>query len=218
MKPDLRAEPHCQADLAIPDQTSNPAPNFDRLARVYRWMEWASFGPFLWWCRCAFLSEMRGRRRALVIGDGDGRFTTRLLETNPAVQIDAIDASAAMLRALMRRAGAKAVRVRAIRDDIRRHARLGQVESSARYDLVVTHFLLDCLCTGEIRTLAERVRMSVAWDAAVGRLGVRRSGGVVWALGGRAHRGRAVLGLRPAYGTAAGPVAGPRNRVARGGF
>lgn len=134
------------------------APDFDRLAPIYRWMEWASFGPFLWWCRCAFLREMRGRRRALVIGDGDGRFTARLLRTNERVRVDAVDASPAMLRALERRARRHEARVRTTCAD----ARCWQPQVGAAYDLVVTHFFLDCLTTEEVRSLAARVRLAAA--------------------------------------------------------
>lgn len=140
---------------------SESAPNFDRLARVYRWMEWASFGPFLWRCRCAFLTEMQDRRRALVMGDGDGRFTARLLDENGTVRMDAVDASAEMLRALLRGAGKQAARVRAQRVD----ARAWRPEPEAAYDLVVTHFFLDCLSSAEVGTLAKRVRQAAAEDA-----------------------------------------------------
>lgn len=145
------------ADRSVLD----PAPDFNGLARAYRWMEWASFGPFLWWCRCAFLEEMRTRRRALVIGDGDGRFTARLLRANRAIELDAVDASDAMLRALAQRAGPNAARVRTICAD----ARVFQPRSAAAYDLVVTHFFLDCLTTDEVQALAARMRTSMAPDA-----------------------------------------------------
>lgn len=132
-------------------------PNFNRLARLYRWMEYASFGPWLWWCRCAFLPALGKLRRALVLGDGDGRFTARLLAANPAIRVDAVDASAAMLRALVGRAGSRAGRVSAHCADARRWQ-----TSSLPYDLIVTHFFLDCLTTEEVRSLAAKLRGSVA--------------------------------------------------------
>jgi ubiquinone/menaquinone biosynthesis C-methylase UbiE len=135
-------------------------PNFDRMARIYRWMEWLSFGPILWWCRCAFLGEMRGCRRALIFGDGDGRFTARLLRENPDVDIEAIDASPAMLEALVRRAGLHAPRVRTACQDARNWQ-----PGTASHDLIVTHFFLDCLTSGEVQSLAVRVRASAAPDA-----------------------------------------------------
>jgi ubiquinone/menaquinone biosynthesis C-methylase UbiE len=129
------------------------AANFAGLAGVYRWMEYASFGPWLWRCRCAFLPEMGACRRALVLGDGDGRFTARLLETNSRIEVDAVDASAAMLRALERRAGAHGARLCTEYTDARAWRPRG-----AAYDLVATHFFLDCLTTEEVRALAAKIR------------------------------------------------------------
>ncbi|HVZ85010.1 MAG TPA: class I SAM-dependent methyltransferase, partial [Terracidiphilus sp.] len=134
---------------------SAPA-NFDRLARAYRWMEAASFGPFLMRARCAFLAETASAQHALVLGDGDGRFTARLLAANPSVLIDAIDASPAMLAALLRNAGPHAARVTIHCTDIRTW------QPAARYDLIVTHFFLDCLSTAEVAALAARLRACAA--------------------------------------------------------
>lgn len=141
---------------------ATPAPNFNSLATIYRWMEWLSFGPWLGWCRSAFLNRVRDRRRALILGDGDGRFTARLLRQNPDIQIDAIDASPAMLRALIRRAGRERLRLRTETSD----ARLWHPSAQARYDLVVTHFFLDCLTTDECAALAAKLR-PVAEDHAL---------------------------------------------------
>jgi SAM-dependent methyltransferase len=131
-------------------------PNFDRLAALYRWMELATFGPWLQWCRCAWLDRLICCRHALVLGDGDGRFTARLLRANPALTLDAVDASPAMLKALVRRAGPFAGRVTLHSADARLWLPAGQP-----YDLVVTHFFLDCLTTEEVRMLAKAVRASV---------------------------------------------------------
>ena len=139
-------------------------PNFDRLAGIYRWMELASFGPWLWRCRCAFLGELGQSRRALILGDGDGRFTACLLRTNPDLQIDAVDVSAAMLRALVRRAGRHATRVRTYAADARQWKPSEPIQVCP-YDLVVTHFFLDCLTTAEVRALAAMVRPTLSFDA-----------------------------------------------------
>lgn len=152
------------AQFNDPNHPRGPAANFDRLAHAYRWMEWASFGPLLWQCRCAFLREMQSARNALIIGDGDGRFTARLLAANKAVRVDAIDSSPAMLRALTHRAAANANRLRTFRLDARdwRATQASEQKSAARYDLIVTHFFLDCLTTEEVRTLAHEVAVAAA--------------------------------------------------------
>jgi hypothetical protein len=136
-------------------------PDFNLLAPLYRWMEWFSFGPWLGWCRRAFLHQMRDARGVLVFGDGDGRFTARLLRANPQVQVDAIDASSAMLRALVRRSGPYKSRVRTECLD----ARSWRPDPSIRHDTVVTHFFLDCLTTAEVRDLAAQVREAVTPQA-----------------------------------------------------
>ncbi|HWE87634.1 MAG TPA: methyltransferase domain-containing protein [Terracidiphilus sp.] len=141
---------------------ADAAGNFDRLAGLYRWMEWGTFGPWLGRCRRAFLDELADARTALVLGDGDGRFTAALLAENERVEVDAVDASAGMLKALKRRAGRGAGRVRAWVADARRW------EPDRRgYDLVATHFFLDCLTTDEVRALAARMgpalRPGAAW-------------------------------------------------------
>ena len=131
--------------------------NFDRLARIYRWVEWLTFGPALRRCRCVFLESMKASSAALVIGDGDGRFTARLLKSNSQVRVEAIDASQAMLNELLRRAGTDAGRVNATVADAREPISFAQ-----RFDLVVTHFFLDCLSTAEVESLARNIRGKLA--------------------------------------------------------
>jgi len=139
------------------------APNFNSLARLYRWMEWFSFGPWLALARFTFLPRLTACRHALVLGDGDGRFTARLLRVNAGVVMDAIDASAAMLRALERRAAVAPGRLHTHLADIRMWRPASQ--ACTRYDLIATHFFLDCLTTAEVAALAARMRAVVAPDA-----------------------------------------------------
>ena len=136
------------------------APNFDRLAKLYFWMELATFGPFLSRCRQAFLTELVPARRAVVLGDGDGRFTAELLRVNSQVRIDAVDASPAMLDALLHRAGQNEGRVSAHCADAREWQ-----SANPPYDLVVSHFFLDCLTTEEIRVLAAKVHSAISPSA-----------------------------------------------------
>jgi SAM-dependent methyltransferase len=169
------------ATLSRPETRLRRVADFDALAGVYRWMEWLSFGPWLGICRMAFLHELTGARSAAVLGDGDGRFTARLLEASPGVRVEAVDASEAMLYALLRRAGEDAGRVRTWHGDARawpeeaqawpENARgwpetaparpeTGQIwpeTGQAPFDLIATHFFLDCLTTAEVAGLASRI-------------------------------------------------------------
>jgi ubiquinone/menaquinone biosynthesis C-methylase UbiE len=140
---------------------AHAAPNFNRLARAYRWMEWASFGPFLGICRSTFLPRLTRCRNALVLGDGDGRFTVQFLRANPDIRVYAVDASPAMLAALIRACGPNEVRLTTEQADLR----TWQPRPSPSYDLVVTHFVLDCFSTQEVRSLAQRIRPVVSPNA-----------------------------------------------------
>ncbi|MGA2558288.1 MAG: class I SAM-dependent methyltransferase [Terracidiphilus sp.] len=140
----------------------NQTPDFDGLAGVYRWMEYFSFGPWLALTRRTFLKDATACRRALVIGDGDGRFTARLLRQNPDIRVDAVDASAAMLESLLRHARGGADRVTVHQADARSWT---PPQEDSPYDLVATHFFLDCLTQAEIETLAKRLRKYVTPDA-----------------------------------------------------
>jgi SAM-dependent methyltransferase len=135
------------------ESAAGKAPNFDRLARLYRWMEAFSFGPFLWRCRTAFLPELTNCRRALILGDGDGRFTARLLRENPEITVLAVDASPAMLASLRRRCAAHASRLTIQIADLR----AWHPPAAPLSDLIVTHFFLDCLTSGEVQTLAAKL-------------------------------------------------------------
>ena len=139
----------------IPD---NRAPDFNRLARAYRWMEYLSFGPFLWLCRVQFLPQLDGCRNALVLGDGDGRFTAKLLRVNSQIHVHAIDASSRMIESILRAAGPHRNRLTTEVADLR----IWRPLRGEQYDLVVTHFVLDCLSTDEIAFLAQRISRHLA--------------------------------------------------------
>lgn len=143
------ASPQLTGTYEIPNGT----PNFDRLARIYRWMEWATFGPWLWRCRSVFLPGLHAPLRALVLGDGDGRFTARLLSQHPALLVDAVDCSSAMLLELTRRSAPNAARIQLHLADARDWQPVTE-----HYDLIATHFFLDCLSTGEVASLAARMK------------------------------------------------------------
>ena len=67
------------------------AADFNRIAPAYRWLEYLSFGPMLERCRFYRLALLADRRRALVIGDGDGRFLARLMRQNAQLEAEAVD-------------------------------------------------------------------------------------------------------------------------------
>jgi ubiquinone/menaquinone biosynthesis C-methylase UbiE len=124
--------------------------NFDSVARPYRWLEYLSFGPCLERCRCAQLAHLTNPRRALLLGDGDGRFLARLLAAYPNLTADVVDSSPAMLRILARRIGRKT-------GICLHHADALKWAPSGSYDLIVSHFFLDCFFAYQLEQLFDRV-------------------------------------------------------------
>ena len=140
---------------------SSAAAGFDRIARPYRWLEYLSFGPMLERVRFSRIPQFAGTRRALVLGDGDGRFLARLLASNPSLQAEVVDQSPAMLRLLEHRATAAGAghRVHIHQTDAR------AFQPTGPYDLVITHFFLDCFTAAEVLTLAGKIRPHLSKDA-----------------------------------------------------
>jgi SAM-dependent methyltransferase len=130
-------------------------PNFNRIARPYRWLEYLTLGKALENCRLHYLPQLLDRRRALVLGDGDGRFLAQLLTHNPHLQADAVDTSITMLQLLHQRCEAAtpnaAARLRT------HHANALTFPLEGPHDLVVTHFFLDCFTQPELNTLITRI-------------------------------------------------------------
>jgi ubiquinone/menaquinone biosynthesis C-methylase UbiE len=98
--------------------------------------------------RFRYLPDVKNARRALVLGDGDGRFLARLVRQG--AEIDYVDLSARMLALARSRAGAERVTYH--------HAdALTLPLPAGEYDLIVSHFFFDCFGDREARCLIERV-------------------------------------------------------------
>lgn len=134
---------------------TQPEPNFDRVAALYRWAEYLALGPLLQRTRTALLPQLSAPHRVLVLGDGDGRFLEQLLLRFQDCDVLAVDTSAAMLERLRRRcerSSPKAsTRLRTLRQNML------TVDAPADTDLVVTHFVLDCLSQNDVDSLVARL-------------------------------------------------------------
>lgn len=128
-----------------------PPPNFDRVARLYRPIEYLTFGPLLARTRLHFLPQIQHCRCALVFGDGDGRFLAHMLAQCPGVAADAVDRSPGMLTELLRRCASHGNRLSLHCTDAQRF------EPQVAPDLVVTHFFLDCLTLNELGRFVPRI-------------------------------------------------------------
>jgi len=126
-------------------------PNFNRIAHMYRWAEYLTLGPILQRTRTHFLPQLTGCREALLFGDGDGRFTARLLRQNHGLHATAVDISATMLHLLRERCAGARLRLQTAQ------ASALEVPIATDTDLIVTHFFLDCLMQTEVDALAANI-------------------------------------------------------------
>ena len=127
----------------------NPQANFDRIARPYQALEYLTLGRSLERTRLHFLPRLGAAKNALILGDGDGRFLAHLLASYPELKATAVDSSVEMLALLRRRCAPYADRLQTCHCDAMRFV----PDPEARYDLVVTHFFLDCFEQSQIDLL-----------------------------------------------------------------
>lgn len=153
--------------------------NCDKFARWYALAEHLAFWRALERRRNCFLVNVHDVRQVLVLGDGDGRALVELLRACPDAQVEYIDLSVRMLEIAQRRVGATDRVQWAVANA------LNTSYPAAHYDLIVTHFFLDCLDAAQVNTLVERLvkamqpggrwlvsefRAEAAWSKAVVRL------------------------------------------------
>ncbi len=162
--------------------------SFDRLAAFYDRLESFLAGAHLQKCRVAWLDELAGCERLLVVGVGHGPELPAIVRRHPRLRVTCVDASARMLAVAQRRLraeGTDAARLEFV------HARLPEwVPPAGQFDAVATHFFLDCFPPESLATiighLARATRPGACWllaDFAVPARGwSRRRAQVVHAL------------------------------------
>ena len=160
--------------------------SFDTIAPWYRTLEWIAFGDHLQRCRVAWLGDVVAPRRALVVGEGNGRFLCELLRLHPGVEIDCIDASQGMLQLARQRLEREwpdhLECVRFLQRDLTSWS-----PPEHHYDLLVTHFFLDCFAEAQlaaiVRKLAQATTENANWlfaDFCVPPKGVARLRARAW--------------------------------------
>ena len=152
---------------------------FDHLAKHYDLMERLLAGGKLERCRNAFWDEISPVENALLVGEGHGKFLASLLQRNPSVQVTCVDASARMLevaRQRLLRAALPLDRVQFIRAEVP-----AWNPPAERYDLVATHFFLDCFPRDQLAAVISSLRRAArpgAWwlvsDFQIPRAGFKR--------------------------------------------
>ena len=129
--------------------------SFGLIAPHYRWLEKIVFGNALQRARTRWIDTIARPKRTLIVGEGDGRFLCELVRAFPKIDVDCVDASEAMLqlaRARLRRMHPESFsRVHFVCEDIL------QWSPRKSYDLLVTHFFLDCFPGRELQAIIAKL-------------------------------------------------------------
>jgi ubiquinone/menaquinone biosynthesis C-methylase UbiE len=129
--------------------------SFDLVAPHYRWLEAVAFGNALQRARTRWIDTLARPKRTLIAGEGDGRFLCELTRAYPKIDVDCIDASEAMLRLardrLRRMHPESFSRVHFFHEDIL------EWSPQQSYDLLVTHFFLDCFPGKELQAVIAKL-------------------------------------------------------------
>jgi ubiquinone/menaquinone biosynthesis C-methylase UbiE len=133
--------------------------SFDLLAPHYRWMEAILAGDKIQRCRVHFLDSVSNCRRALLVGEGNGRFLGECLKKMPHAQFTVVDASEKMLEQARRRCGGDS-RINYVR------AQLPGAHLPKNFDLIVTNCFLDCFDERQLPTVVNELA-DCATDSAI---------------------------------------------------
>lgn len=132
--------------------------SFDALAPHYRWMELVLAGEKLQRCRTAFLNRISPPESILIWGEGNGRFLVECRRAWSGTRILCADASQKMLELAKRRierAGLGAEGIDFLRADV-----LSWKPVKQEFDLIVTHFFLDCFRGDQLQQVIERLSVA----------------------------------------------------------
>lgn len=132
--------------------------SFDNLARPYALLERLLFGRKLERARDSFLETLQTRKpkKALILGEGDGRFTRKALQMNPKLSVDSIEQSFKMRRI------AKS-RIEELEDSGMNRYRQLAVDAlqysfpPIEYDFVIAQFFLDCFSSNNANRLIANI-------------------------------------------------------------
>ena len=125
--------------------------SYDRLAGIYHLLEACTFGKVLQKARCAPLQE-DAPQHVLILGDGNGRFLEKALQSWPNAFFVSVERSEGMLRQARKRVDSH--RVRFVKADVTEG--LSHLDHGS-FDAVVTHFFLDCFLEDTLKHLIPEV-------------------------------------------------------------
>lgn len=129
--------------------------SFNTLAPYYHGMEILFAGRLMQRSRTAFLEKARSCQHALLVGEGPGCFLSALLAANPHVQVTCVEHSAGMIRQArwhLNRNRLDEKRVVFVQQNA-----LTWSCPSTQFDLLATHFFLDCFPAEQLDPLVRQL-------------------------------------------------------------
>jgi len=138
---------------------AHSAADYSLLASSYAFWEYLLFGPQLQRCRRAHIRELENCSHVLLLGDGDGRFSTQLLETYPEIQITSLDASGAFLQAANKRrkkSGVTEDRIQTLHTNV-----MHWKGRASTYDACVAQFFFDSFDEEQLRSIVKTISISL---------------------------------------------------------
>lgn len=138
--------------------------SFDTLAPIYRPLEAVLAGGTLQQCRTSFLAAAADRQRALLLGEGPGRFLVELVRSHPLIEVTCVERSPAMIqeaKGCLRLEGMDISRI-----DFQQTDALNWEPSGRGFNLIVTHFFLDCFRPQELGPLVAKLASAAETKAA----------------------------------------------------
>lgn len=137
--------------------------SFDRLAPHYRWLETIAFQNALQNARSCWVDDIPRPERVLIAGEGNGRFLSELLRVHPGINVDCVDASERMLE--LARARVRRLRPESLGSIRFLHSDIVDWSPSGSYDLIVTHFFLDCFAREQLGAVVAKLAQAAQPDA-----------------------------------------------------
>ena len=125
--------------------------SFDRLAPHYHWMETIFAGGLMQRCRITYLAKAKNCQHALLVGEGTGKFLVALLRLNPQIRVTCVEQSQGMIHQARQRLARE--RLDDSRIEFRQMDALDWTPPKEKFDLVVTHFFLDCFRAEQLQML-----------------------------------------------------------------
>lgn len=114
--------------------------NFDHIAPYYDTLVRLVFGNKLFVAKKEFLEKIPAGGEVLLVGEGTGNLLNLLLQREPALTIDYLDASSKMIELTQKKVSPEAKhRMRFL------HGTHHNLPSQKKYDAVMAFFVIDCL-------------------------------------------------------------------------